>query len=81
MAASNERLVAGGHRRGRIVSFVGAFYAEHGYPPTLREIGRGVGLSSSSTVQRHCRELVRSGHLVRLHGGGRGYFPASKEDT
>jgi repressor LexA len=40
------------------------FTAEHGYPPSVREIGQCVGLSSSSTVQSHLKALEKRG-LVR----------------
>src|ERR1700716_1208265 len=35
------------------------------YPPTVREIGQAVGLSSSSTVQNHLNALERKGHIRR----------------
>lgn len=37
----------------------------HGYPPTVREIGEAVGLSSSSTVHAHLRVLEQAGHICR----------------
>ena len=37
----------------------------HGYPPTVREIGEAVGLTSSSTVHAHLANLERLGHLRR----------------
>jgi repressor LexA len=36
-----------------------------GYPPSVREIGEAVGLSSSSTVHAHLSKLVRLGYLRR----------------
>jgi repressor LexA len=36
-----------------------------GYPPTVREIGEAVGLSSSSTVQNHLNTLERKGYIRR----------------
>src|SRR5260370_17582006 len=35
------------------------------YPPTVREIGEAVGLSSSSTVQNHLNTLERMGYIRR----------------
>ncbi len=35
------------------------------YPPTVREIGEAVGLSSSSTVQNHLNSLERKGYIRR----------------
>ncbi len=36
-----------------------------GYPPTVREIGQEVGLSSSCTVQKHLNALERKGYIRR----------------
>src|SRR5260370_8135605 len=35
------------------------------YPPTVREIGQAVGLSSSSTVQNHLNTLEQRGYIKR----------------
>src|ERR1700737_4144314 len=35
------------------------------YPPTVREVGEAVGLSSSSTVQNHLNTLERKGYIKR----------------
>ena len=37
----------------------------HRYPPSVREIGIGVGLSSSSTVHHHITKLVELGFIER----------------
>jgi repressor LexA len=49
----------------RILDVIREFTAEHGYPPSVREIGEHVGLSSSSTVQSHLKTLERCGMLWR----------------
>jgi repressor LexA len=49
----------------RILDVIREFTAEHGYPPSVREIGEAVGLSSSSTVQSHLKTLERCGMLWR----------------
>jgi repressor LexA len=49
----------------RILDVIRAFTAEMGYPPSVREIGERVGLSSSSTVQSHLKTLERRGLLRR----------------
>ena len=49
----------------RILDVIREFSAEHGYPPSVREIGEAVGLSSSSTVQSHLKTLERRGLLWR----------------
>jgi repressor LexA len=52
-------------RQQRILDTIRAFTAERGYPPSVREIGERVGLSSSSTVQSHLKTLERRGLLKR----------------
>ena len=49
----------------RILEVIREFTAERGYPPSVREIGERVGLSSSSTVQSHLKTLERRGLLKR----------------
>jgi len=49
----------------RILNVIREFTSEHGYPPSVREIGEAVGLSSSSTVQSHLKTLERRGMLWR----------------
>ena len=52
-------------RRRRILDFIDEHIAEHGYPPTVREIGQRVGLSSSSSVHFHLKALEDAGYLER----------------
>jgi repressor LexA len=52
-------------RQQRILDAIRGFTAERGYPPSVREIGELVGLSSSSTVQSHLKTLERRGLLKR----------------
>ncbi|MDB5028580.1 MAG: SOS-response transcriptional repressor, LexA [Candidatus Eremiobacteraeota bacterium] len=49
----------------RILSVIRQFTSERGFPPSVREIGERVGLSSSSTVQSHLKTLERRGLLKR----------------
>ena len=49
----------------RILAVIREFTSEQGYPPSVREIGERVGLSSSSTVQSHLKTLERRGLLRR----------------
>jgi repressor LexA len=59
-------------RRDAILKYIAAFRAEHGYPPTVREIATGVGLKSTSTVAYYLRDLEARGHLERQHERSRG---------
>jgi repressor LexA len=52
-------------RQRRILEVIRAFTAEHGYPPSVREIGERVGLSSSSTIHAHLKALERHGLISR----------------
>jgi repressor LexA len=46
-------------RQEQIVKAIEELTDEYGYPPTVREVGRRVGLSSSSTVHTHLNNLAR----------------------
>jgi repressor LexA len=52
-------------RQARILDVIRSFTEEHGYPPSVREIGERVGLSSSSTVQSHLKSLEKRGLIQR----------------
>ena len=52
-------------KRRQILDFIAAQLRERGYPPSVREIGEAVGLTSSSTVHAHLATLQRQGYLRR----------------
>jgi repressor LexA len=52
-------------RQRAILDYLRDFVDEHGYPPTVREIGEAVGLRSPSTVHAHLAQLERAGLLRR----------------
>ena len=52
-------------RQQEIFDFIKRYGAKYGYPPTVREIGKAVGLASSSTVHAHLANLERVGLLRR----------------
>ena len=52
-------------RQRAILEFLHEYVDEHGYPPTVREIGEAVGLRSPSTVHAHLAQLERAGALRR----------------
>jgi repressor LexA len=52
-------------RQQEIFDFIKRYTAECGYPPTVRDIGKAVGLASSSTVHAHLANLERIGLLRR----------------
>jgi repressor LexA len=52
-------------RQQEIFEFIKKYSAKHGYPPTVRDIGKAVGLASSSTVHAHLANLEKVGLLRR----------------
>lgn len=52
-------------RQAQILEYVREFSRDHGYAPTLHEIGRRFGLSSAATVHKHIGQLVAKGYLRR----------------
>ncbi|HEV2753792.1 MAG TPA: transcriptional repressor LexA [Solirubrobacteraceae bacterium] len=52
-------------RQQEIFDFIKRYSAKYGYPPTVRDIGKAVGLASSSTVHAHLANLERLGLLRR----------------
>jgi len=52
-------------RQREIFEFIRRYSAKYGYPPTVRDIGKAVGLASSSTVHAHLANLERIGLLRR----------------
>jgi repressor LexA len=62
MSTASPSLTA---RQQEIWQFLAEYVDEHGYPPTVREIGDAVGLASPSTVHAHLANLERAGLLRR----------------
>jgi repressor LexA len=52
-------------RQQEIFEFIKRYSSHHGYPPTVRDIGKAVGLASSSTVHAHLANLEKLGLLKR----------------
>jgi repressor LexA len=52
-------------RQQEIFDFVKRYAGDHGYPPTVRDIGKAIGLTSSSTVHAHLSNLEKLGVLRR----------------
>lgn len=74
--------------REAIMDFIRKFCADNGYPPSVREIGTAVGLSSPATIHRHIGILEKEGKLRRDPNRQRaltvlpaGLTPASSQDT
>ena len=52
----------------QIYDYILAFTSEHGYPPSVREIGAAIGLKSPSTVHFHIKGLEEAGVLIKAEG-------------
>ena len=52
-------------RQQEILVFIKKFIVSNGYPPTIREIGENIGVSSSVTVHSHVQKLVDKGYIKK----------------
>lgn len=52
-------------RQKSVLDFVREFTSKKGFPPSVREIGQAVGLSSSASVHNHLKTLEKFGFLLR----------------
>ena len=55
-----------------VLGFLEAYYADHGCPPTMREIGAGCGIKSTRSVSDYLKVLERAGSIRRRGGRSRG---------
>lgn len=68
-------------RQNNILKFLQKFMGENGYPPTIREIGRFVGISSTSVVNYNLDALQRLGYIYRDRTVSRGLRLAQDEES
>lgn len=52
-------------RQQEILDFIKVFMVKHGFPPTIREIGEGLGVSSPATIHAHLENLENKGVIKR----------------
>ncbi|GAB4570452.1 MAG: transcriptional repressor LexA [Haliangiales bacterium] len=64
-------------RQRQILDFISAFIQEHGYPPTLREIGEHFSIRSTNGVNDHLKALEKKGHLRREDLKSRAMWPVN----
>lgn len=69
-----------GKRQLAIYDFIRSYSSEHGYPPSVREIGAAVGLASPSTVHMHLKVLEEQGLIRRDSKKPRTIEVVSKQD-
>ena len=49
----------------KVLDYIKKYVAEHGFPPSTREIGAALGLSSSATVHVHLQKLINAGAIKK----------------
>ena len=50
-------------RQNDILNYIKNYIVVHGYPPTIREIGKDLGLSSPATFDAHLANLEKKGFI------------------
>ncbi|MEM7410639.1 MAG: transcriptional repressor LexA [Myxococcota bacterium] len=66
-------------RQKEVYDFIRGFVADHGYSPSLEEIGAAFGLSSVATVHKHVQHLVEKGYLKKAWNRSRSVEPVADE--
>ena len=62
-----------------LLSFIDTFIGGHGYGPSYREIMRGMGYKSVSTVANHIDNLIAKGHLRKRDNSARSLEVVGRE--
>ena len=52
-------------RQTEVLNYVKKFMVSRGYPPTVREIGKALGISSPATIQSHLVSLQNKGYIIK----------------
>ena len=68
-------------RQKELLDYLGAYIEQHGYAPTLEEIGRNFALGSLATVHKHLQNLERKGHIRRLPNRSRALEVTPRDGT
>ena len=56
-------------RQADVLACIASAVSDRGIPPTYREIGDALGISSTNGVADHVKALVRKGYLKKVEGG------------
>lgn len=59
-------------RQRNILRYIEKYVVDHGYPPTIRQIGEATGINSTSVVNYNLNKLVTAGYLARSSHVSRG---------
>jgi repressor LexA len=68
-------------RQKQLVDYLEHYIAEHGYAPTLAEVGQYFGLSSLATVHKHLKNLEGKGFIRRMHNHSRALEIAGRTES
>ena len=52
-------------RQDEILTYIKEYIVSHGYPPTIREIGKAMGVNSPATVHAHLNNLEKKGVIKK----------------
>ena len=55
------------NRQNEVLDYIKSYVAKHGYPPTVREIGKALGLNSPATIQSHISSLENKGYIRKTN--------------
>jgi repressor LexA len=69
-----------GTRPRRVLAFLREFVQENGYPPSMAEVGRAVGLTSTSSVAHQLQVLEDRGYIRREPGRPRAITILAQRD-
>ena len=56
------------NRQREVLEYIQKYYKDHNYSPTIRDICKGLGLSSPATVHSHISKLINKGYLKKEKG-------------
>ena len=68
-------------RQKKMLVFIRQFIERHGYPPTIREIGKAVNASSTSVVNYNLDRLAERGYIERVPEVSRGLRLLPRDDA
>jgi len=66
-------------RQKQLIDYLNNYISEHGYAPTLAEVGQYFGLSSLATVHKHLHNLEQKGFIKRQHNHSRALEVSASE--
>lgn len=67
-------------RQQKVFTFIKNYLEANGYPPTVREIGKGVGVDSTSLVSYYLQRLAEQGYLSREASASRAIRLTAEEE-